>query len=97
MVRSYMKTWLAIGVFTLAAAPVMAGNGPDRGEGSVCGDAGLIGSAYAACHTYCESLDCDAADHTASPRACERALARFLELADGAQPPCVEPEEEASR
>jgi hypothetical protein len=62
----------------------------------VCDEAGLIGSAYAACHTYCESLDCDAADHSASPRACERALARFLELADGAQPPCLEPEEEAT-
>jgi hypothetical protein len=89
MVRSYIKTWLVIGVLALAAAPVTAGNGHGRGRESVCDDSGLIGSAYAACHTYCESLDCDAADHRSSPRACERALARFLELSGGQQPPCV--------
>ncbi len=94
MVRSYIETGFVIGALALGVVPAVAGDG--RGGGSVCDGAGLIGSAYAACHTYCESLDCDAPGHSASDRACERALARFLELADGAQPPCLEPEEEAS-
>jgi len=84
-----MACGLTIGALTLGGVPAAAGNGTGRSGGSVCDGAGLIGSAYAACHTYCEALDCDAADHTASPRACERALTRFLELSAGAQPPCV--------
>ncbi len=89
MVRSFMACGLAIGALALGGVPAAAGNGNGRNGGSVCDGAGLIGSAYAACHTYCESLDCDGADHPASPRACERALARFLDLSEGKQPPCV--------
>jgi hypothetical protein len=96
MVRSFMAFGLTIGALALGGTPAAAGNGHGRGGGSVCDGAGLIGSAYAACHTYCESLDCDAPGHSASDRACERALARFLELADGAQPPCLEAEVEAT-
>jgi hypothetical protein len=90
MVRSNLRIVLVFAATALAASPVMAGNGHGRGGDSVCEDAGLIGSAYAACHTYCEALDCDAEQHNASDRACERALERFLDLSDGEQPPCLE-------
>lgn len=55
---------------------------------SVCAD--LIGSEYAACHTYCEALKCGSDEQTASPKACDRALQRFLDLSGGEQPPCFE-------
>lgn len=90
MVKSSLKVVLVFAAAALAAPLAAAGNGHGRGGDSVCEDAGLIGSAYAACHTYCEALDCDADHHAASDRACERALARFLDLSDGEQPPCVE-------
>ena len=90
MVKSNLKVVLVFAAAALAASPAVAGNGHGRGGDSVCEDAGLIGSAYAACHTYCEALDCDADQHAASDRACERALARFLDLSDGEQPPCLD-------
>jgi hypothetical protein len=90
MAKSNLKIFLVILATALAASPAVAGNGHGRGGDSVCEDAGLIGSAYAACHTFCEALDCDAEQHNASDRACERALARFLDLSDGEQPPCLD-------
>jgi hypothetical protein len=90
MVKSNLKVVLVFAAAALAASPAVAGNGHGRGGDSVCEDAGLIGSAYAACHTFCEALDCDADQHAASDRACERALARFLDLSDGEQPPCLD-------
>ena len=90
MAKSNLKIVLVIAATALAASPAAAGNGHGRGGDSVCEDSGLIGSAYAACHTFCEALDCDADQHTASDRACERALERFLDLTDGEQPPCLD-------
>ena len=90
MVTSNLKVVLVCAAIALAASPAAAGNGHGRGGDSVCEDAGLIGSAYAACHTYCEALDCDAEQHSASDRACEQALARYLDLSDGEQPPCLD-------
>jgi hypothetical protein len=90
MAKSNLKIVLVIAATALAASPAAAGNGHGRGGDSVCEDSGLIGSAYAACHTFCEALDCDADQHTASDRACERALERFLDLSDGEQPPCLD-------
>lgn len=89
MAKSNLRILVIIAAAALAASPGFAGNGHERGGGSVCESSGLIGSAYAACHTYCEALDCDAEQHAASDRACERALARFADVSDGGQPPCV--------
>jgi hypothetical protein len=90
MAKTNLKVVLVIAATALAASPAAAGNGHGRGGDSVCEDSGLIGSAYAACHTFCEALDCDADEHTASDLACERALERFLDLSEGEQPPCLD-------
>ena len=42
----------------------------------------------ALCAAYCEVLDCDAAAHVASPRACEQLAWRFARETGGGDPPC---------
>jgi hypothetical protein len=71
---------------------VLAEAGNRHRESSMCEDAGLIGAAYAACHVYCEALNCDSEEPGGSERSCRNALARFEDLTDGATPPCEEPE-----
>jgi len=90
MVRSRMVIYLAIVICTAGAVLAEAGN--RSRESSVCEDAGLIGAAYAACHVYCEALDCDSDEPGGSERSCRNALARFEDLTEGATPPCERPD-----
>lgn len=89
MARFRMVIYLMIVICT--AGTVLAEAGNRSGESSVCEDAGLIGAAYAACHVYCEALDCDSDEPGGSERSCRNALARFEDLTDGATPPCEQP------
>ncbi len=90
MVRTSICVLLMVVFCGLCSLPAEGGN-HGRTPG-VCEDAGLIGSAYAACNVYCEALDCDSDRPSGSERACENALARFEDLADGSLPPCHAPE-----
>lgn len=85
MVRSNLTMFVMVGVIVIAVAGAEAGK-PNR-HGSICDEAGLIGSAYGACNAYCEALDCDSIEPGGSERACEKALSRFMELT-GELPPC---------
>jgi hypothetical protein len=40
------------------------------------------------CIAYCEALECDGPDPTASPRGCNRIAREFARRSDGAAPPC---------
>ncbi len=93
MVKSNLFAAGIVVCVALVAGPVAQAGG-NRGPESVCGD--LIGSEYAACHTYCEALKCGTAEQTASPKACDKALARFLELSGGVNPPCLDSGDDAS-
>jgi len=70
---------------------VLGVSGADAGDRhhqrTVCDEADLIGSAYAACHVYCEALDCDGPPNPRRERACERAGNWFFDLT-GDLPPC---------
>jgi hypothetical protein len=85
MVRSIISSFVVTGIVLFAAADVEAGK--PRRHGSICDEAGLIGSAYGACNAYCEALDCDSPEPGGSERACEQALNRFMKLT-GELPPC---------
>ena len=85
MVRSIISSFVAAGLVLVAAADVEAGK--PRRHGSICDEAGLIGSAYGACNAYCEALDCDSLEPGGSERACEQARNRFMKLT-GELPPC---------
>ena len=71
MVRSIISSFVVTGIVLFAAADVEAGK--PRRHGSICDEAGLIGSAYGACNAYCEALDCDSPEPGGSERACEQA------------------------
>ena len=85
MVRSIISSCVVAGLLLFAA--VDAEGGKPRRHGSICDEAGLIGSAYGACNAYCEALDCDSLEPGGSKRACEQARNRFMKLT-GELPPC---------
>jgi hypothetical protein len=90
MAKSSIVIFSVVAVCFMGMVPAEAGN--RHGNSSVCEDAGLIGAAYAACHVYCEALDCDSDQPGGSERSCRNALARFEDLTDGSTPPCEKPE-----
>ena len=85
MVRSIISSLAIAGLLLFAAADAEAGK--PRQHGSICDEAGLIGSAYGACNAYCDALDCDSLEPGGSKRACEQAMSRFMKLT-GEIPPC---------
>jgi hypothetical protein len=85
MVRSIISSFAVTGLVLFAVADVEAGK--PRRHGSICDEAGLIGSAYGACNAYCEALDCDSLEPGGSERACKQAMNRFMNLT-GELPPC---------
>ncbi len=54
-----------------------------------CDEAGLTGSAWGLCNSYCEAKDCDYEFPRASMRSCARTLRNFYRVTDGLVPPCV--------
>ncbi|MEH6516720.1 MAG: thrombospondin type 3 repeat-containing protein [Halioglobus sp.] len=73
---------------------------PDDANGDgVCdtpansGDCSTIGSGKlkGLCNAYCSAMDCEGSP-SASTKACNAVLGRFLVASDGVQPPCVEVE-----
>lgn len=85
MARFNLKMVFAIGLCILCTGMVTAGQ--NNNSQSVCDASGLIGSAYATCHVYCDALDCDGQDDPKQGAACDRAYDRFLDLT-GRTPPC---------
>jgi hypothetical protein len=87
MVKSNLLRALGPGAIVVLSASLAFAGGHGKGGGSVCDESDLVGSAYAACHVYCESLDCDSVHPNGSATACDRSLDRFMELT-GELPPC---------
>jgi hypothetical protein len=73
----------------LAFTPMSQAETPDGetpAEETVCDD--LHGALYGLCLAYCEAMDCEYSDHSASDEACERVLNNFMEHSQGVPPPC---------
>jgi hypothetical protein len=87
MVKSNLIRALGSGAIVVLSASLALAGGHGKGGGSVCDESDLVGSAYAACHVYCESLDCDGVHPNGSATACDRSLDRFMDLT-GELPPC---------
>ena len=72
------------------SANVIAGTPDDEtpAEEIVCTEAGFDGAAWGLCNAYCEAMDCDSNNPSASDKACARVLANFEKQTDGAEIPC---------
>ncbi|MEH6579731.1 MAG: thrombospondin type 3 repeat-containing protein [Amphritea sp.] len=58
---------------------------------TVCEEGTLGGALKGLCNAYCEAMDCDSANPTASIDACEAVQNKFRNKADGMDPPCIMP------
>lgn len=95
------SSWLALISGALFASAVLAtspawAQTPDEdppADETVCTDAGLTGAAWGLCNAYCEAMDCDGEQPSASQMACDRVLLKFQDVtAPEFLPPCETPD-----
>ena len=89
----YMAAAVMLAAF--AFAPMGHAKTPDGqtpAEETVCDD--LEGALYGLCVAFCEAMDCDASEHWASDRACERVLTNFMKHSPEDFPPCLDPQDD---
>jgi hypothetical protein len=82
--------WLIPVVFlsTDSVALAQTPDGEPPSVETVCDD--QVGAAFGLCNAYCEAMDCDSVDPQASPTACDKVAAKFMNIT-GSMPPCLVP------
>lgn len=92
--RTLISTiFLAFMLFGPITASALTPDGETPAVETVCEEGTLGGALKGLCNAYCEAMDCDSANPTASIDACEAVRNKFRNKSDGIDPPCILPPE----